>query len=252
MIRQLLVIGTFFLFIQQLVIVGRPVLADFEIGIGSEVGQAAEKPTLSIHILKYALDPNQSDQKQNELNAMAGYRPLANVRYRIQQVTPTGDTKKLKGTDSRTYHTTGFDLLIQTNDSGEASVDSTNTPQFGAGFYLVTELADQTVKTPMDPVIVQVPEKSAVDGSQINDVYLYPKSNVASSGHFPNTQASAAKKNPAKPKRPKRAKKTREGTVTVRFVDEEGHKLHADIKLRKEVGAHYSTHRYAHLGEYRK
>lgn len=139
----------------------------------------------SLHIVKYALDEKQAaqlqqqDGQQNPALKNAGYKPLANVQYQVQQVVPTGEVANMKGTDPTSYQVIGTTLTVQTDENGEAVIDSATEPKLVKGFYLVTELTNAEVTLPMDPVIIQLPMENKVDGSQVNDVYLYPKSSVA-------------------------------------------------------------------------
>lgn len=156
---------------------------------GAQNGHAAEGP-FSLHIQKYALDESGQqhfglqDGTQLPETGFDGYQKMAGVDYRIQSVVPKETPVNDHAYDEANYTVTNqIDLTVTTDERGSAVVSSDEYADFGAGYYLITEIASDLVPTPMTPLVVQLPMTSGVDGHVLNDLYIYPKSG----GRVPGT-----------------------------------------------------------------
>ncbi|WP_057894678.1 MSCRAMM family protein [Lacticaseibacillus brantae] len=98
-------------------------------------------------------------------------RPVTGINYTIQRILAGAGTPNYTDPSSYTVDPSFPELTLTTDAKGFAHVD------LDPGFYLVKELAGNGVTQPMTPVIVQIPT-TLVDGTRLNQVWLYPKSGV--------------------------------------------------------------------------
>ena len=161
--------------------------------IVSHADTGAEKEiSYGIHIVKYQVGYNQdfssemvhdgsklTDAKDASGNPLS---PLGNVGYtvtRMKEVQHIGSAPTYEvasGTDA-------FSSRIVTKADGTADV--TNLPQ---GIYQVTEEKSNLVQSNMAPVTLSLPMKHGT--GELDDVYIYPKSNMHVPFGFTNPPTS--------------------------------------------------------------
>ncbi|MBO0450935.1 pilin N-terminal domain-containing protein [Candidatus Enterococcus murrayae] len=139
----------------------------------------AEDQRSSITIVKYKL--TEADLAENPLpidgtkiekavnKEGKTFEPLSGVSYEITRVSPVNGTTQfepVQGTDA-------FSKTITTDNNGQARLSD-----LVQGTYRVIEKAQDQIKEPMEPVILELPLPQR-SGQSLNDVYLYPKSSIA-------------------------------------------------------------------------
>ncbi|WP_339014808.1 pilin N-terminal domain-containing protein (plasmid) [Lactococcus garvieae] len=124
----------------------------------------------SIHIEKYQVlegeDTFTHDGREMS-NLDEGLSPIPGVSYTITRMrqNENGNYVKAEGAEA-------FVSTLVTDDQGKAEFT-----QLDRGVYEVIEHSNDQVKSPMEPVMVSLPFK--VGETFVNDVYLYPKSNMS-------------------------------------------------------------------------
>lgn len=154
--------------------------------IPASLVQAADTDNnYSIHIIKYRLPEGTSfdsnlqidgskiesvqDEKGNKLETLAG------VSYTVQRL-------QLK--EGATDETTISSFELATGDNAFEEIQTTNAQgeanflNLAQGFYKVTENPSSQIAQVMEPVLVSLPLYTREE--TLNDVYLYPKSNIIS------------------------------------------------------------------------
>ena len=92
--------------------------------------------------------------------------PFPGIRYQIKKVTPSNDAS-----DPFTEIPSFEPIEIVTGSNGQATIPLTE------GLYEVTELANDALSSPAEPVVVQLPAITA-DGTRLDQLFIYPKSSV--------------------------------------------------------------------------
>ena len=109
-----------------------------------------------------------TDNFNNELS------PVADIHYRIQQIFPKiNDFTKISLKKPETYARKGKIFEIKTNITGVANI------KLSDGFYIVEELPNPTqhLNTPAQPFLIDLPIWDS-EKTELNKVYIYPKSSV--------------------------------------------------------------------------
>ncbi|KAF1297553.1 hypothetical protein BAU15_07530 [Enterococcus sp. JM4C] len=164
------------------------------VGFSAIPAHATETAGHGITIQKYKLDSAtnvanfpQDGSKAESLTDDKGQAlaPLSGITYEVVRVTPlTGGTgfQIVEGTEA-------FSAEITTDSNGLAQVSG-----LAQGMYRVVEKPkDGLLKEVMEPVILELPLPQPGGKAALSEVYLYPKSSVAS-----NTGGKDGPKDPTK------------------------------------------------------
>ncbi|WP_054749988.1 SpaH/EbpB family LPXTG-anchored major pilin [Lacticaseibacillus thailandensis] len=145
---------------------------------------ADDTSTRSITLHKYTGQPakNTDGKEPSADDVPADAKPLAGISFTVQKVTKVAG-KTFDASDASTYTVdSSFTKQTATTDGdGTANIDL-GVGTSADGYYLVTELPSDAVKTAAAPFIVHVPmthvDATTGDKSLQYDVNIYPKNEV--------------------------------------------------------------------------
>lgn len=149
------------------------------ISFSSPLQVFAEDQGYSVTIVKYKLTdadlagnplPVDGTKAEKAVNKEGkSFELLPGISYEITRVSPVNGTTQfeaIQGADA-------FTKTVTTDSNGQAQL-----PGLVQGTYRVIEKANNQIKEPMEPVILELPLPQR-NGQALNDVYLYPKSSIA-------------------------------------------------------------------------
>ncbi|EGO6609460.1 pilin N-terminal domain-containing protein [Enterococcus faecalis] len=155
------------------------IIVSFAVG-GSVTFAEVLTESLNLTIVKYSLEDNQELSTSIELNGKQIeqaidnegniLQPLEGIEYEIERVTP------VQGKDSSIFEPIQGENAYKTKSITDSNgkIELTDLAQ---GIYRITEKKHLILKDTMDPIIVELPFTLST-GTVLNDVYIYPKSNV--------------------------------------------------------------------------
>lgn len=161
---------------------------------GGAVAKADSTHSQTLEIVKYGLTPGATaftakdttndGQKINNLptdNQGNQLSPLAGIHYVVQEIRPTGSHIASLNPAADSYTKVGEPADIETNTSGIADLSLTD------GVYLVSEQANPAagLKTPAEPLVIDLPVWNDSNTATPDTVYIYPKSSVDKVGNTP-------------------------------------------------------------------
>ena len=132
----------------------------------------------SITIHKYGMESldgqgNHATGLEDPSQVPAGAVPLKGISFTVQEVVvkENGDITVSNSTDKYELVEGKETITVTTDENGKAE-----TGEIPQGIYLVTELPNTSVTTPVAPFIVNVPMSNVTTGNGwIYDVHVYPK-----------------------------------------------------------------------------
>lgn len=156
------------------------------------ISQFPDLKGYSIHVIKYKLKqgttfndslPNDGSKVDNLKDANGNdLETLPGISYAVQRLQLKPGATDINSLSSFEVATgaEAFEKIQTTNAQGEASF--TDLP---AGYYQVIEKPNSQIQHVMEPVLVALPLNT--QNGQIDDVYIYPKSNIISDTIIPES-----------------------------------------------------------------
>ncbi len=101
--------------------------------------------------------------------------PLKDIEFTVQRVVAdkNGELSASNSTDKYSAYSNEAPITITTDENGFAT-----TGKIDQGIYLITELPNASITTPVEPFIVNVPMTNPTGDGWIYDVHVYPKNVV--------------------------------------------------------------------------
>ncbi|MBO0460252.1 hypothetical protein JZO83_00640 [Enterococcus sp. DIV1298c] len=138
----------------------------------------AEDGNFQLTIVKYKLSAQDidkdllpaepTDKLETDITDESGQAlaPFPGIRYRIVKVTPSNNSS-----DPFTEISGVEPIEITTGTNGQATIS------LSEGLYEITELANDELASPAEPVVVQLPTITD-EGTRLEELFVYPKSSV--------------------------------------------------------------------------
>ena len=146
---------------------------------GTVLPEPNRKGSITIH--KYGMSdwPNPgtsaTGNELNEEDIPTGAVPLKGIQFTVQEVIADENGSLTASNSSEKYSAVENkdSITLTTNENG-----TDTTGQIAQGTYLVTELPNASITTPVEPFIVNVPMTNPTGDGWIYDVHVYPKNVV--------------------------------------------------------------------------